>query len=249
MATKHNERFMSSKIRCKYLFSELIVGGFKIVCVRILLWVYFLFVLPALLPWMISSAKLSGPVSAWCILVCGLLEQKAGHFEHYRPSLSTVQGSGKSNLHFNMGASVRSGNEQKQRSSFEIPEGRALSNHFWHPLNREALPYCSPLTNKLDLLSCTYWYIPQIYYYYFFTVCLAEHKHSQIIFIQWWVLILRQTSKMINISTEVWPKHISLWIVEEISPVTFSKAAAVCLCSSNEGSSLASDIFCPGLRL
>lgn len=74
----------------------------------------------ALLPWTIVSAKLSRPVSACCIIVCGLLKQKAGHFESYRPSMSTAEGSGKSNLHFNTGSCVSG-----VSLLLELPEGRS----------------------------------------------------------------------------------------------------------------------------
>lgn len=43
---------------------------------------------------------------AGCIIMCSLLRQKPGHVKSYRLSLSTAEGSGKSNLHFNTGNSV-----------------------------------------------------------------------------------------------------------------------------------------------
>lgn len=43
--------------------------------------------------YLLSCLALSAP--ACCITVCSLLKQKAGHFESYRPSLSTAEGSGK----------------------------------------------------------------------------------------------------------------------------------------------------------
>ena len=63
---------------------------------------------------------------------------KAGHFECYRVSLSALQGSGKSNLHFNTGG----GHVPCQVTEWQFhswcPEGRAPRDHSWHPLNRLA---------------------------------------------------------------------------------------------------------------
>lgn len=109
---------------------------------------------------MLLSGSLSHPACASLLQVCRLLKQKAGHFERYRPSPSTAQGSGKSNLHFNTGASMWSGEERSLSLAPGLPEGRTLCNRFWHPLNREASPHSSLLTDKLDLLSQSHSYRP-----------------------------------------------------------------------------------------